>query len=566
MSLFQFFGRKDNNKNDPYWAFNEKEHFKPKLNKGDYFKLSGFDFGWFVLEPLSNFVQDKEHEIERGKSLSYGQKALYYWWYLDAQVTNGGFVQFYYNGYGDYMPTIIKGLKYIGDIDMAELVQKAENIYQKNKKLMNKAQQSDLFGSDLYERLDELSLLDDKYYDMNSNTMSLIEEYIRKHPHEICIDEDGLSFDLNFSGTYTTYYSDQNLKEEFSIEKGKIHGAYKTYFENGNLEEFIEYNEGNKTGIYQKFYENGILKYEVTNGDKENILIHKWFYENGIPKKLETRKADTDKKFGEYKEWYDNSQLKEESNFANNITRIGKWFLYWKDGSKKLEGEAINQKVRLINYWKENGEQTLINGTGIHYSEWISRSSTNIYETAYKNYLRDGVSKSITNGKVTLYQEFKDGKEHGYTRSFYNNGNLKDEKYYESGEIVSEKDVPLFIDPKVKTTIVCKMEDQWLINRELETADSYPIILNKTALEDSFKASVSVFDGYTQDYELSYNYFVSIDENGKPIKLNFLMADNGFLKEEVESNIHKMKFKPAIKNGKAVNSYMIIHFKLRLSS
>ena len=110
------------------------------------------------------------------------------------------------------------------------------------------------------------------------------------------------------------------------------------------------------------------------------------------------------------------------------------------------------------------------------------------------------------------------------------------------------------------------MEDQWLINRELETADSYPIILNKTALEDSFKASVSVFDGYTQDYELSYNYFVSIDENGKPIKLNFLMADNGFLKEEVESNIHKMKFKPAIKNGKAVNSYMIIHFKLRLSS
>ncbi|WP_405397837.1 DUF4375 domain-containing protein [Maribacter sp. Asnod2-G09] len=566
MSLFRIFGRKDNNENDPYWAFNEKDHFKPKLNKGDYYKLSGFDFGWFVLEPLSNFVQDKEHEIERGKSLSYGQKALYYWWYLDAQVTNGGFVQFYYNGYGDYMPTIIKGLEYIGDVDMAELVRKADNIYQKNKKLMNKAQQSDLFGSDLYERLDELSLLDDKYYEMNTNTMSLIEDYIRKHPNEICIDEDGLSFDLNFSGTYKTYYEDQKLKEEFSIQKGHIHGAYKIYFQNGNLKEFIAYKEGKKTGIYQEYYENGILKYEVTKGDTENKLIHKWFYENGIPKKLEERNADTDKKFGVFKEWYDNGQLKEEGNFANNTTRIGKWFLFWKDGSKKLEGEAKNEKVYLINYWNENGEQTLINGTGIHYTEWISRSSTSIYETAYKNYLRDGVSKSVTNDKVTLYQEFKDGKQHGYTRSYYNNGNLKEEKYFEFGNLISNDELPMFKNPKVKTTIVCKMEDEWLINRELETADSYPIILNKTELEDSFKALVSVFDGYTQDYELSYNYFVSIDENGKPIKLNFLMADNGFLKDEVESNINKMKFKPALKDGIAVNSYIIIHFKLRLSS
>ncbi|WP_405415513.1 DUF4375 domain-containing protein [Maribacter sp. Asnod1-A12] len=566
MKLFQIFNRKDNNHNDPYWVFNEKKHFKPQLNKGDYYKLSGFDFGWFVLEPLSNFVQDKEHEIERGKALSYGQKALYYWWYLDAQVTNGGFVQFYYNGYGDYMPTIIKGLQHIGDIEMAELAQKAENIYQKNKKLMTKAQQSDLFGSDLYERLDELSVLDNKYYKMNGNTMSLIEDYVRKNPNEICIDEDGSPFDLNYSGTYKTYYEDQKLKEEFSIQKGHIHGAYKTFFQNGNLKESITYIEGKKTGIRQEFYENDLLKYEVTKSDAENKLIHKWFYESGIPKKIEERNAETDKKYGELKEWYDNGQLKEEGYFANNTTRIGKWFLFWKDGSKKLEGEATEEKVRLINYWNENGEQTLINGTGIYYSEWISRSKISIYETTYKNFVRDGVSKSITNDKVTLYQEFKDGKQHGYTRTYYNNGNLKEEKNYELGKLISSEELPMFKDPKVKTTIVCEMEDEWLINRKLETADSYPIILNKTALEGSFKASVSLFDNYPQDYELSYNYFVSINEEGHTTNSDFLMASNGFLREEVESSIRKMKFKPALKNGTAINSYIIVHFKLRLSS
>ena len=86
MGLFTLFGQ-CKPEQDPYWEFDNEKHFKPQLNKGDFFKLTGFDFGWFVLDPISKFVKDKEHEIERGKSLSYGQKALYYWWYVDAPVT-----------------------------------------------------------------------------------------------------------------------------------------------------------------------------------------------------------------------------------------------------------------------------------------------------------------------------------------------------------------------------------------------------------------------------------------------------------------------------------------------
>ncbi len=128
--------RQDKYKDDPYWKFDESVHYRPKLNKGDFFRLTGFDFGWFVLEPISNFIKDREGEITKGKSLSYGQKALYYWWYVDEQVTNGGFVQFYYNDYGQYVPTIIKSLEYIGDEKMADLIQRADNIYQKNRKLV----------------------------------------------------------------------------------------------------------------------------------------------------------------------------------------------------------------------------------------------------------------------------------------------------------------------------------------------------------------------------------------------------------------------------------------------
>ncbi|WP_282056022.1 DMP19 family protein [Maribacter luteus] len=442
MKLRNVFGGKDQDDNDPYWEFNEKRHFKPKLNKGDYYKLSGFDFGWFVLEPMSNFVQDKEHEIERGKSLSYGQKALYYWWYLDAQVTNGGFVQFYYNGYAPYVATIIKGLEFIGDMEMADLVKKADTIYQKNKELMIKAQKNDLFDSDLYDKLEELSVLDDKYYGMNKKTMASLESYIRKYPDEICLTEDGLPFVLTYTGLYRTYFENKNIKEEFSVEAGLIDGEYKLFYQIGILKEMVVYVKGHKTGERKAYNEDGVLVHEVIKGDTENSVVHKWFYENGIPKKMETRNADTDKKCGAYKEWYDNGQLKADSNFMNNSTRIGKWSEYWKDGSKKFEGEVLEGKPLCINYWTEEGGQTLKNGTGIYYTEWVTRSSITIYETEFKNYLRDGTAKSIKDGRLTLYQEYKEDKQHGYTRSYYDNGSVKEEKYYEDGKLISSKKLP----------------------------------------------------------------------------------------------------------------------------
>src|SRR5688572_20576983 len=110
MNMFNLFGQ-DKPKHDKYWEFDQTKHFRPKLNKGEFYKLTGSDFCWFVLEPISEFIQDRKGELTKGNTLSYGQKALYYWWYVDAQVTNGGFTQFYFNDYGKYVPTIIKGLK-----------------------------------------------------------------------------------------------------------------------------------------------------------------------------------------------------------------------------------------------------------------------------------------------------------------------------------------------------------------------------------------------------------------------------------------------------------------------
>lgn len=567
MSLLSRFGYKAKNENDPYWEFDKTIHFRPQLNKGEFFKLSGYDFGWFILEPISKFIKDREFEIERGKSLSFGQKALYYWWYLDAQVTNGGFVQFYYNGYGPYVSSIIKGLEHIGDFEMAKLIKKADKIYQKNKHLMDKAQESDLFGSDLYDRLDKMSVLDDNYYELNEKTMSLIEIYIREHPNEICLDENGKDFDMTFTGLCKTFYNDKTVKEEFQLEQGTINGEFKSFHENGNLKEKIEYIQGVPTGEQKKFYESGRLKSKITKDNKESIFIHEWFYENGNSKKLESKLLENNERIGVYKEWYENGQLSKNGTYKSAYEREGDWFEFYQNGNKKVEAEFVNGEFKLKNHWNENGEQTLTNGTGIYVYEYsMFESETKRNEQEYKNYKRHGKQSTFNNGILSLYQEMKEGKEHGITRNYYENGNIKEETIYENGVSISKKEFPLFENPIVVTSIICKMEDEWLVNRELEIADSYPVLTNKSTLEDEFNADISLFDGYPQDYEISYSYFVEIDKNGLPTKLDFLSASNLLLANEVEKNIKKMKFKPALKNDLNTNSFLVIEHKFKLGN
>jgi len=194
MSIFRLF-RQNKSKIDPYWEFNESEHFRPKLNRDDFFKLTGFDFGWFVLEPISEYIKNRKGELKKSKNLSYAQKALYYWWYVDAQVNNGGFTQYYYNDYGKYTPTIIKALNHIGDDKMAELINRSYELYLKENKKIKNAQ----FGSweefsNLYKEIKDFDDLSYEYFNLNNQTMKNIENYIRKNPNEICLDEEGNEF------------------------------------------------------------------------------------------------------------------------------------------------------------------------------------------------------------------------------------------------------------------------------------------------------------------------------------------------------------------------------------
>jgi antitoxin component YwqK of YwqJK toxin-antitoxin module len=548
---------------DPYWHFTPEIHYKPKINRADFFTKTAFDFGWLMLEPLSIMVDSPEQELEKNLRMSFGQKALYYWWYLDAQVTNGGFVQFYYNGYGQYAPTIVKGLELIGDKKMASLVQKAHNEYLRNKKMLDRYRETDFFGTDVYERLDKLTALDEDYYELHDGTMTKLEEYIRKHPSEFCVTETGEEYSTSYYGAITTSYPNGQLKEEFTLKHGVIDGDYKTYFENGNPESIVGFTAGEKTGEERFYFENGKLQREATPMPDDTIR-HLSYYENGNKKKLEHKDHKNENK-GEEKKWYENGQLKEEAFYTSNFEREGPWLMYYPDGHKKMEAEGKDGEVFFHNYWNEQGEQLLINGTGLYINEFTIGRGQHRYETKYKNYQRHGLCLSYSNGILSLSQEYFEGKEHGVTLNFYDNGNIKEEKVYEYGQLISEKEFNMFQSARVAVTIRCEMEDEWLTNRGLETADTYPAPLNDTNLSQAMQVDISLFDGYSQDTEVTYTYFVDVDVHGRVTKYQFLVADNGRITEAVEANIQKLMFSPATKRGNSVNSHVIVRHVFQLA-
>ena len=121
-----------NNSNELYSSFDKENHLQPSFDKVRFDTLHEWDLGWALLETI-NKAQDDSEEIKLSKRLSPGQKALYFYWYLNDEVTNGGFIQFYWNDYRKYLSPIREGLKLVGDTAMLDLVEQADKEYLINK-------------------------------------------------------------------------------------------------------------------------------------------------------------------------------------------------------------------------------------------------------------------------------------------------------------------------------------------------------------------------------------------------------------------------------------------------
>jgi hypothetical protein len=170
---------------DTYTASDKGQQLRPEFSKLKFDTLHNWDFGWTILEPI-NLAKSRADDKELSKSFSSGQKALYFFWYLDEEVTNGGFIQFYANEYREYLPLIKKGLILIGDQEMIDLISKADEYYLNNKDSFDELKKNNKQEL-IFSKLEKFNEYDEAYYKIHDNTMKFLEKYARKHPYEFVI-------------------------------------------------------------------------------------------------------------------------------------------------------------------------------------------------------------------------------------------------------------------------------------------------------------------------------------------------------------------------------------------
>ena len=154
--------------------------------------------------------------------------------------------------------------------------------------------------------------------------------------------------------------------------------------------------------------------------------------------------------------------------------------------------------------------------------------------------------------------EMADGVNHGYERDFYKNGKLKHEILYEHGKILSTKSFPKSENLKGKTTFQYLMNDEWLLKKELPTADTYPVCINEEEIKKIIKTPQLLFEREYQDSEGSACLWLTVDNKGNVTNVELKSASMIGGYEEFKEVADKMKFKPAIKDGKPVQSYIYI--------
>ncbi len=135
---------------------------------------------------IEKFPKDYRKIYETVLLFSKGRQAIYMIWCLEAKVNNGGFNQYYYNPSGQYAEHTPEALKLINANKFADLVTKANNIFETEHEKITENQDGTLEGFSKSYNDNPLNDLDGEFYELNKNEelQKLQIEFIRKNKNE----------------------------------------------------------------------------------------------------------------------------------------------------------------------------------------------------------------------------------------------------------------------------------------------------------------------------------------------------------------------------------------------
>lgn len=111
--------------------------------------------------------EDMSNDLEIISSLSKERQALYVVNFLEAEVSNGGFTQYYYNSHWQFSEMAVDGFELMGSENFANLMRKANTTYLHEKGIISENHDGTLEGFCASYEKNPLNKYNDEFYDLN---------------------------------------------------------------------------------------------------------------------------------------------------------------------------------------------------------------------------------------------------------------------------------------------------------------------------------------------------------------------------------------------------------------
>ena len=125
---------------------------------------------------------DGKLSAENMSKLNGSQHSLLAWHFFSTEMREGGFVQLIQNGYGAYIfdNPFAKVMKQFGAVELGKLIYKAKDIYDPNKKELERETTEEEFNA-MYVDFEVFDELEEMYFEMEEHQTALIAAYVDEH-------------------------------------------------------------------------------------------------------------------------------------------------------------------------------------------------------------------------------------------------------------------------------------------------------------------------------------------------------------------------------------------------
>lgn len=125
---------------------------------------------------------DGKLSAENMSKLNGSQHSLLAWHFFSTEMREGGFVQLIQNGYGAYIfdNPFAKVMKQFGAVELGKLIYKAKDIYDPNKKELERETTEEEFNA-MYVDFEVFDEMEEMYFEMEEQQTALIAAYVDEH-------------------------------------------------------------------------------------------------------------------------------------------------------------------------------------------------------------------------------------------------------------------------------------------------------------------------------------------------------------------------------------------------